>query len=202
MILKVCQEAGPQTVEQLANRIEKEIRAPRKEILETLFRLQRDGKLDLRRPLPQSPLGFFSFAKAEKSFWYWETLAISIATMLTVLLIPEDSFPWTYVRYGFGAAAIIWLPGYALTKALFPGTSSRSTGNSLDIIERIALSLLMSVVVVIFVGLVLNYTVFGIRPTPVVLSLMALTVIFATTGITRQFSSSSRASSEESVMKC
>jgi uncharacterized membrane protein len=44
----------------------------------------------------------------------------------------------------------------------------------------------MSLALVPIVGLLLNYTPWGIRQTPIVLSLLTLTVIFATTGILRE----------------
>ncbi len=53
----------------------------------------------------------------------------------------------------------------------------------MDTIERIALCLGMSIVLIPIVGLILNYTPWGIRLIPVTLSLLVLTVIFATVAI-------------------
>lgn len=202
IVQAACREAGPQTVEQLASRIEKQLQIPRKAILETLFRLQRDGKIRLKKPLTRSPSGFFSFLKTEQAVWYWITLMISLVSLLVVLFIRGDSFSLAYIRNGLGAFTVIFLPGYAFTKMLFPGTSSPRKENSLDLVERVALSLLMSLVVVILAGLVLNYTVLGVAPTPIVLSLMILTVTFATVGIARQFSFQVRILGEELVSEC
>jgi hypothetical protein len=202
IVQATCREVGPQTVEQLASRMEEQFQVSRKEILETLFRLQRDGKISLRQPLNRSPSGFSSFMKTEQAIWYWITLTISLVSMLVVLFVREDSFPLAYIRNGLGAFTVIFLPGYAFTEMLFPRTSSLRKENSLDLVERVALSLLMSLVVVILVGLVLNYTVFGIAPTPAVLCLMILTVTFATVGIARQFSFSVRKLGEELIANC
>jgi uncharacterized membrane protein len=45
----------------------------------------------------------------------------------------------------------------------------------------------MSLALVPIVGLLLNYTPWGIRLTPIVLSLLALTLIFATVAIIKEY---------------
>jgi uncharacterized membrane protein len=100
-----------------------------------------------------------------------------------------------YLRYVLGAVFVLWLPGYAFIKALFPqnlpfakalARLSDTSEKELDAIERIALSLGMSIALVPIVGLLLNYTPWGIRLTPIVLSLLALTTILSTAGIIRE----------------
>jgi len=56
----------------------------------------------------------------------------------------------------------------------------------LDNIERTALSTGMSLALVPITGLLLNYTPWGIRLTPVTISLLALTITFATAAIIRE----------------
>ena len=113
-----------------------------------------------------------------------------------IFVVPEDDFPLVYARYVLGAIFILWLPGYAFIKALFPQTlpfaralahSLGTTEKNLDTIERVALSLGMSIALVPIVGLLLNYTPWGIRLTPIVLSLTTLTSAFATTAIAREY---------------
>ena len=66
---------------------------------------------------------------------------------------------------------------------------TKTSTENLDTIERIALSLGMSIALVPIIGLLLNYTPWGIRLTPIVLSLLALTLVFATTAIIREHQS-------------
>ena len=61
----------------------------------------------------------------------------------------------------------------------------------MDNIERVALSLGMSLALVPIVGLILNYTPWGIRLTPIPLSLLALTIIFATAALLREYQAKS-----------
>ena len=70
-------------------------------------------------------------------------------------------------------------PGYSLIKVLFPT-------REIDSIERTALSIGMSLALVPLVGLLLNYTPWGIRFTPITVSLLTLTVILPIAGLSRE----------------
>jgi uncharacterized membrane protein len=89
------------------------------------------------------------------------------ATLLCIYLpVLNDSF----LRVLFGIPMILFIPGYALIAALFPGT------RDIDGIERTALSFGLSIAIVPLTGLVLNYTPWGIRLDPVIISLSILTI--------------------------
>ena len=65
---------------------------------------------------------------------------------------------------------ILFLPGYCLIAALF------CKQDDIDLIERIALSFGLSIAVVPLIGLGLNFTPWGIRLDPIVISLTIFTV--------------------------
>ena len=68
---------------------------------------------------------------------------------------------------------VLFVPGYTLIAALFPKKCD------LDGIERLALSFGLSIAVVPLIGLGLNYTPWGIRLTPVVISLAIFVLLMA-----------------------
>jgi uncharacterized membrane protein len=77
----------------------------------------------------------------------------------------------TPIRVLLALPLVLFIPGYALIAALFP------TDEDLDLIQRIALSFGLSIAVVPLIGLGLNYTPWGIRLDPIVLSLSLFTII-------------------------
>jgi uncharacterized membrane protein len=82
--------------------------------------------------------------------------------------------PWlneTAVRNILGLFLVLFLPGYSLIAALFPAKSD------LEWIERLALSFGMSIAVVPLMGLGLNYTPWGIRFIPILISLSAFILL-------------------------
>jgi len=97
---------------------------------------------------------------------------------LIFTLVPPLSDLW--VRVPVGLIMVLFLPGYALIAALFP------RNDDLDGIERAALSFGLSIAVVPLIGLGLNYTPWGIRLAPVVVSLSIFTIaLLAATHVRR-----------------
>ncbi len=76
----------------------------------------------------------------------------------------------TFLRILFGVPLILFIPGYALIAALFPGIKD------IDGIERVALSFGLSIAIVPLIGLALNYTPWGIRLDPIVTCLAIFTL--------------------------
>lgn len=102
-----------------------------------------------------------------------DLLAAAVMSILTLFftLVPQlASLP---VRIPLGLAMVLFLPGYTLMAALFPRK------DDLDSIERVALSFGLSIAVVPLIGLGLNYTPWGIRLEPVVISLCLFTVMMS-----------------------
>ena len=107
------------------------------------------------------------FLRAEFSF-----LKIKNATILIVLniiclleILVISFLPDNVSRIILGLPIVLFFPGYTLLAALFPRKES------LSYIERVALSFGVSIAVVPLIGLVLNYTPWGIRLYPIIISL-------------------------------
>lgn len=78
-----------------------------------------------------------------------------------------------YVQLALGLCTILFFPGYALLSAIFPRQSDLSLG------ERVVLSFGFSIVVVPLLGLGLNFTPWGIRPVPVLVSLILFVTVMS-----------------------
>jgi uncharacterized membrane protein len=121
--------------------------------------------------------------------------AVLAVTLLTVLVVFLPVVRETPLRVVFGLPFVLFVPGYALVAALFPeraaapadDAGSRTDaepdpgaaavadeGTGITGLERVALSFGVSIAVVPLVGLVLNFTPFGIRLVPIVVSLTGL----------------------------
>lgn len=99
-------------------------------------------------------------------------LALAIgatAVLLGLILIVS----WAPLRIALGLTVVLFLPGYCLLAALYPRKGDLAG------IERLALSLGLSLALVPLVGLVLNYTPWGIRLTPIAVGLSALILVLS-----------------------
>lgn len=178
-IIQIVKDTNPETVEQLINLVQSKHAIPRQKILDEIIKLQNQGKITLKQPKTQFNFTITKYIVSPKAYWYWTVIALSLATTILVFTTPENAYPIVYARRILGSIFVLWLPGYSLIKALFPT-------KEIDNIERTALSIGMSLALVPITGLLLNYTPWGIRLTPITLSLLALTTVFATAAIIRE----------------
>jgi len=186
-IIRIVKIENPATTGELVKLIQKKHPLPQEEIIEQILNLQSKGKLilhEIRSPPSSTMKGYVLSTQAS---WYWTIIALALTTVALVFTVPENAYPTVYARYLLGSIFVLWLPGYSFIKALFPKEVPIPTGTKeLDNIERAALSAGMSLALVPITGLLLNYTPWGITLTPITLSLLTLTVTFATIAILRE----------------
>jgi len=150
------------------------------EVADLVHRLAEQNKIDLEDVPPATKSTQEYLRLWERNLWLYAVLAVSFATVLTIYAIPSD-FPFVALRWVFGSVFVLFIPGYVAVEALFP------KGRELDAIERFALSVGLSLALVPLVGLVLNYTPWGIRLDPIVISLIILTVGLAAIAFARRY---------------
>ena len=77
----------------------------------------------------------------------------------------------TPIRIALAIPVILFIPGYCLLASLFP------KNGDLDLMARMVLSIGVSIAIVPLIGLGLNFTPWGIRLDPIVLSLILFTLV-------------------------
>jgi uncharacterized membrane protein len=101
-------------------------------------------------------------------------LQINLLGLLLILVIIFDLSG--VFRVILGLPFLLFFPGYSLLLALFPRRERIGT------FERMALSFGMSVVIVPLIGLLLNYTSWGIRLEPILFSVAFFTLVMSIIG--------------------
>jgi len=122
--------------------------------------------------------------------------ATAALTVLAALAATVPVVSETPLRVVLGLPLVLFLPGYALVAALFPeegegppepdtdaegedseGADPEEGGEGIDGIERVALSFGLSIAVVPLLGLVLNFTPWGIRLVPILVAVGGFTLV-------------------------
>jgi hypothetical protein len=135
----------------------------------------------------KKPKSFTAYMNTSRVLWYWITITVALIAAINIYVFPEGLQPFRLLRIILGALFVLWLPGYSSVKALFPSEVSKQSSTHFDAIERIALSIAMSIAIVIIVGLFLSHTPWGISLDPIVLCLVALTIVLATFAVVRDY---------------
>lgn len=150
------------------------------ETTDLVWRLAEKGRVDVE-DVPPAVNSLSQYLKLwERNLSFYVSIAVSLLTVVVIYSMPTV-LPWVAVRWVLGSVFVLFIPGYVTVEALFP------KGRDLDGIERFALSVGLSLALVPLIGLLLNYTPWGIRLDPIVISLTILTVALTGVALGRRF---------------
>jgi len=111
-----------------------------------------------------------------RALWFWAVGAVGLA-VAAIALLPGLSEPLnTLLKLAWSFLLVFWLPGYCFTRALFPR-------GSLNDIERVLLSVAMSIVLVPVVVLLLDEASVSLRASSLAPSLIILSMMYAVVAV-------------------
>lgn len=148
--------------------------------LRELYEKIRSGELKLLDPNPPKTLVEYTL-RLEYSLWFW-TIIVLVSLTLIIIYITSILPQLIALRYFLGTLYVLYLPGYVLVEALYPEE------RDLKPLERLALSIGLSLAIVPLIGLILNYTPWGIRLGPVLVSLAIYTFGISIIALIRKYS--------------
>jgi hypothetical protein len=143
-----------------------------------LYRLSSGGLIRFVDPSP--PSGFIGYIASLYGLWFWVLAGFMALLACSVFLMPQV-YPFIYLRYVVGGVFVLYVPGYVLIEAIYPKAAE------LERLERFGLGVGLSLALVPLVGLVLNYTPWGIRLEPVFASLILLTLALGLYAVYRKY---------------
>jgi uncharacterized membrane protein len=151
-----------------------------RELVDAVERLKESGKIELREAPPVFA-SFFRFLRAFSWSWAsWFMVGVTGSVVVAVYGLPSV-MPWLGLRWILAAIFVGFIPGFGLVQVLF------IPQRQLHASERVALSVGLSMALVPMVGLLLNFSPWGIRLHPVVFSLAGLVLVFSVVSAFRQY---------------
>ena len=187
-ILKVLNERNPRTIRELISIVKQDIPISEKAILTEVLKLQNQGKLKIRNNSSERQGSLSTYLNNNHALWYQIVIGLSIITLVASTLIDETFYPLNYLRNILGIIFVLWLPGYAFIRAVFPSfINENQKSSNLHTAEIISLSVVMSLAIVIIIVFILNFLPTGIQLIPIVFSLLIFTSITATVAVIREY---------------
>ncbi|MFX0096481.1 MAG: DUF1616 domain-containing protein [Candidatus Hodarchaeota archaeon] len=191
LILRTIKESELRTVRELVVYLKKKYGISEGIVLNIVTSMKERDKLALHKKEirakeepasdPSSDHGLINYLQSPQATDVWVVLTLTGAAIVATLLIPEGLYPVIILRWMLGALFVLFLPGYALTAALFPK-------KELDFSEQVAISFGLSLVVTTLLSLVLNFTPWGIALSPILICLTLITGISVIVGSYRKAS--------------
>ncbi|MEM3924304.1 MAG: DUF1616 domain-containing protein [Zestosphaera sp.] len=148
-------------------------------VLREVWVSAREEKLKLVDPDPPITLVSYVF-RLDYTLWFWVSVTLVMLT-LGLVYVTEYLPILTPARYVLGSIYVLFLPGYSLVEALYPREGD------LTPLERVALSIGLSLAVTPLIGLVLNYTPWGIRLPAIITSTTIFVITMLTTSLHRKY---------------
>jgi len=181
LVEETIQAKHPKTVAELFQILREDHPTVTKEkVVDIVKKLKEDGEIELELPPPRTENYLQYLRVRPQNTWFFLVTTASIATLAAVYVIP-NTYPMVMFRWVVGSIFILFLPGYATIQALFPDRKE------LDGIERFALSIGLSIAITPLIGLLLNYTPWGIRLDPIMTSLSLFTLSVAAAATYRKY---------------
>ena len=147
--------------------------------LRDIYTRIRDGKLVAIDPEPPGDFSIY-MQRLDYTLWYWTATATLLLTILSIYT--ANTLPGARIlRIILGSITVLYLPGYATIEALYPQQGELSS------LERLALSIGLSLAITPLIGLILNYTPWGIRLNPITITLTIYTLTILTTAAYRKY---------------
>lgn len=146
------------------------------EAAKTVYLMWKKDKLDLSRT--KQSLNLPRYVLSLECLWFWSITVLIMSTALIVFYAVNA--PLLYVRYVLGSLLVLYVPGSMLVEALYP------KGDDLKNLERLALSIGLSLAIVPLIGLLLNYLPWGMELTPIAVSLAIFAESMAAVALVRK----------------
>jgi uncharacterized membrane protein len=157
-------------------------------ILNAIIELENENRLQITRQQKVNSQNAGKNFFSQKTAWYWLTISLSIVVLTIVFIVPGRFYPIGYLRIVLGGIFVLFMPGFALTRALFPAKfAKKNSGQNMDILDYIALSLGLSIAIVAAAGLLINFLPGGLSLISITISLFAFTIVFATVAALREY---------------
>jgi hypothetical protein len=178
IILDEIKKTSPNDLDELVKEIQIKYGIPKKQIIDVLTSLIESKEIDLQFPIIKYEK-FSQFVLSIDATWFWLEVLLSLVSVVSIFILNDNTSPLIYLRNIMGFIFSLFLPGYGFIKAVLPYREFSQ-------LERILLSIGSSIALVPFVGLFLNF-LNNLTVTPILLSILILSVIFSIIGIWREY---------------
>ena len=177
-VYSIVKQFGERELDWMVSKVSEKLKIKKYEAARRIYRLKEHGLIDFIDPDPPRTLQRYLFSTY--STWFW-LIALAVSLIFMMIYVLPGTPPFIYLRYILGSVFVLYLPGSSLIELLYPRSGELSQ------LERLALSIGLSLALVPLVGLILNYTPWGIRLDPVFTSLSLLTIGLAGGAVYRKF---------------
>ncbi len=178
LVKEALAQSRPRTVRQLVAGIRVKNSAISEErILSAIDALERNGAIGLKTPGFKRFHDFFLDISWNSDFF----VVVMVATTSGLLYLVATGFPWRLLQVIPGALLVFYLPGHSFLKVVLASRDLQS-------LERIVLEIGTSIVLIMLMGLLLNFSGFGLLSASALASVTIFNIVMALWASFRHYS--------------
>lgn len=115
-----------------------------------------------------------------------DLIVVAVGILVAAAALLVGGVTWRPLRIALALPVVLFWPGYAIVSAAFPEAAGRGREVTLGGLERLVLSMTVSIAVVPIVAYVLNFTPYGVRLRPLLIAVTGITVAFVVVAFARR----------------
>lgn len=169
IVMEASAQSRPRTVRQLvAGSRVKNPSVSEDRILSAVDALKEKGVISLRMPRFESFRDFFLDVSWNTDFF----VVLILTTTSGLLYFVATGFPWRLLEIFPGAFLVFYFPGHSFLKVVL-------TSKDLQPLEKLVLEIGTSIVLILLIGLLLNFSGFGLLSAPALSSIFLFNIVLA-----------------------
>lgn len=179
-ILKIMELRKLSTGAELIEIISKELNIEREDAIEYVLTLEDEKLIIFIEQNIRKPTNIQSYLVSSHAYWYCLVTIGSLFTLFSSIIPSPQPIIILYLTYLVGSFFVLFLPGYCITRIFYlDGDISR--------LKRVLFSMGFSISASSIIGVIMNYTPWGINKIPIVISEFILITVLSSYGVYREF---------------
>ena len=178
--INIITYTNPKTLKELVEILEKETNINKNIIIEYLIKLNQENIIVLKNNNLSKPNNIKEYFLSKHSHWFWIVSTATIISFLTTIILNDKSSLLIYLRHILGTFLVIFLPGYSVSKIFF-------LSKQISKIERVLLSITLSIIIVPLLGLTMNYVNWNINIISTTTIIILITLISSFIAALREY---------------
>ncbi|MHA2500092.1 MAG: DUF1616 domain-containing protein [Candidatus Hodarchaeales archaeon] len=169
---EIVQKQQPETIQDLLLALQRQFKVPKSQSIEIIQSMLAEDRLSIHKKEIAEPRNLKEYISHPRYRWDAFIVLGPTLAILPVVVLSEDfseNVLLSAIRAMLGLIFLLFVTGFSVTSLLFP------SDHDIDEIERIALSVGLSLAMAIVVGLALNYA-WEISLFPILICLVLLTL--------------------------
>ena len=166
----------------LVNKILSKYDTPEKDVINLIIDMEDEEKIVFKETDVSPPNNISEYMSSLYAYWYW---VINFISLLSMLILLQQNYDLTYIKYVLGSIFSMFLPGYCLSKIIF-------LNEKIGAVKTIAFSIGVSISMISLIGVLINYSPFGLFQLPLTIVEFVLILILSSIAVDLEYIDNTR----------